>query len=184
MWPEEFTQFIKLWFLIFKMGCQQLMLPWEWDELVFVKCSRACGTEQGRAQSPKAIITLPIPSWPVFPAAPEVFIKGHTGKTIETVKHQRLPVVQGRAGVNRATKLLCTIVVGMWHYAFVKTHRMHNTKSELNVNYGLPLMMASYWLIAWNTGISVVQDVSNRRHSVWGERGYVRSFCAICSIFL
>ena len=58
-------------------------------------------------------------------------------------------------------------MVGTWHYlpfAFGKTHRMYNIKSDPpNVNYRLQLViMYQYWLISCNSYAPLKQDVSNK----------------------
>ena len=56
---------------------------------------------------------------------------------MQTVKDQWLPGVHGKGGINRAERIWGSesllyeiIMVDTWHYAFVQTHRMYNTKSE------------------------------------------------------
>ena len=51
--------------------------------------------------------------------------------------------------------LVGTIMLDTCRYPFAQTHRMHNTKSVLKVNYGLCVIMTSCRFINFSTCISV-----------------------------
>lgn len=62
------------------------------------------------------------------------------------------------------------MVVDTCHYTFVKTHRIYNTKSEANVNYGLGLITVRQCRFHLCSKYTIlVQDVDRRRGSACVE---------------
>ena len=71
----------------------------------------------------------------------------------------------GRAQtIGRTVKIFCMIMINTFHYTFVQTHKLHNTKNETQGKLcTLGDYNVSMWFVLSNKDTALVSDVDNEK---------------------